>query len=103
MPAPTVVLGGTAEPFVNKPVEAFGTVLQFTGYTDALMTPPPGLVATSPGSTANQLQNAAIATQPVQTVNLFIGEFSRVYGLTPQASIVALISILSNFREQAYQ
>lgn len=104
MAIPTVSIGGGAENFTDKPSGTFGTYGITQAPADALATPPPGSVATSVASTSNDFQvGQATATAPWQTLNLFIGEFSRVYGLGPNQSILWLKLALNQMSTQFYQ
>lgn len=51
---------------------------------------------------ADEVQGPLSQKNPIQEINLFIGEFARVFRLTPMAALVRIQDILQAFSEQTY-
>jgi|SRR5215469_386015 len=103
---PTVVISGTAENFVNKPINQGGTIFQLSQAADALVQPP-GVqlnpAVTVSANAGQQLQANVTLTAPYQTLNQFIAAFAAAYGLSPGAAVQYVVNTLQGWREQFYQ
>jgi hypothetical protein len=99
MANPTLVIAGTPETVMHKPVDAGGTVLETSDNNDLQAAPnftQAGVQITTGGLQGGLLDN------PFQTLNLFLGEFCRVYTLAPLAAIRRVEAMLLAMKTQFY-
>ena len=87
--APSVTVGDDASTMLNKPASQGGTIIE----------------SQSDGDLDAAVQQAGPATQrnPFEEVNLFIGEFGRIYQIAPFAAATRIQDILQSILTQSYR
>lgn len=85
---PAVTVGDQASEMPHPPIDQGGTITQpeTNGDLDSIA----------------EVQGPVHQHNPFQEVNLFIGEFARVYSLTPMAAVARIQDILQAFFQQTY-